>query len=810
MTRSASRRIHEPGPRQFVNELLGERAFERGDARSLHRPLELHMQLTSGCNLDCYMCHEHLRPEGTRHGKGMRMLEPAALERIEREVMPYASRLHLGVGGEPMLAPYFLELVERAHAQNQRIHLTTNGTRIATERVAEVLARCVHDIEISADGATAATYERIRGGASFARLLGGIELLNRHRSFRDLEDRPRLTLCMVLMRSNVHELPLMVELAARLSVDGVAAWPVIPVTAEGRADALDLAAARPYVTLARERASQLGIELDLPFDHKTPDAQEESENRTTALRRLAKFETSASTQRPRRHACHMPTLAVYVLWDGRVYPCANPEAHQGDALGNLALQGFEEIWNGRPFRNLRAGLASGDAPEVCRRCPILHRSAGPVEGASSDLVRWFGERDLDPTSAGTLGSEPVEVAVASGLADQVQRRHFKLLSYSHQLERELHQLDSDNERLKHERDAARLHLDALVEERRHLKAHADVLDRERKELLGCARRLEDEVTRLGDEGQRSRHAVDAARLESQALLADRQQLRIHAELLDRERKALARHAVTLEAERQALLEYSRHLEDEVRRLGDDGQRSRHAVDAARLESQALSTDRRQLGMHAGLLDRERKELLGYARRLEDEVRRLGAEDQRSRHAVDAARLESQALLADREQLRIHADLLDRERKNLARHAATLEAERQALLAYSRRLEDEVRRLGDDGQRLRHAVDAARLESRALSTDRRQLGMHADLLDRERKSLTLHAATLEAEREQLVGHIANLERIFRRTHARSVHAVLSTIKDFVLRPRPRAPFAYLPPWVADGTRRAGEPPGRLDA
>ena len=70
MPRAHPFRIHEPGPRQFVNELLGNRAFERGDALALHRPLELHLQLSSGCNLDCYMCHEHLRPEGTRHGKG--------------------------------------------------------------------------------------------------------------------------------------------------------------------------------------------------------------------------------------------------------------------------------------------------------------------------------------------------------------------------------------------------------------------------------------------------------------------------------------------------------------------------------------------------------------------------------------------------------------------------------------------------------------------------------------------------------------------------------------------------------------------
>ncbi|HUR27503.1 MAG TPA: radical SAM protein, partial [Planctomycetota bacterium] len=377
MPRAPSIRIHEPGPRQFVNELLGNRAFERGDAIASHRPLEVHLQLTSGCNLDCYMCHEHLRPEGTRHGRGLKCLDESVLARIEREVLPYSARLHLGVGGEPMLAPNFLELVERAHARNQRIHLTTNGTRIATERAAEVLARCVHKIEISVDGATPATYERIRTGASFARLVKNIELLNKHRLLRKPEDRPRLSLCMVLMRSNVHELPRMVELAASVSADEVAAWPVIPVTSEGRADALDLDFARPFVAEAQERARELGLDLDLPFDHGATEEHSSREDRSSTLQHLAQLEGDGSALASKRHYCHMPTVALYVFWDGRVYPCANPEAHRGDELGDLSTQDFAEIWNGRRFRNLRAGLAAGDVPEVCRRCPILHRSAKP-------------------------------------------------------------------------------------------------------------------------------------------------------------------------------------------------------------------------------------------------------------------------------------------------------------------------------------------------------------------------------------------------------------------------------------------------
>jgi hypothetical protein len=39
----------------------GRKRSSAEDALSLHRPIEVHLQLTSGCNLDCTRCHEHLR-----------------------------------------------------------------------------------------------------------------------------------------------------------------------------------------------------------------------------------------------------------------------------------------------------------------------------------------------------------------------------------------------------------------------------------------------------------------------------------------------------------------------------------------------------------------------------------------------------------------------------------------------------------------------------------------------------------------------------------------------------------------------------
>lgn len=461
-----------PTPRQYVNELLAARAFERGEALALHQPLELHVQVASGCNLDCLMCTEHLRPPGARHGKNLKVLSEEVFTRLEREVFPHSWRVHFGVGGEPMLAPELPSWIARARAANQSVYLTTNGTRISTDAIAEILARDLCAIEISIDGATAATYERIRFGARFDVIQRNFERLARARRALAPHERAHVRLCFVIMRSNVHELPLLVELAARYGFDAVAAWHVIPVTPEGRAESI---AAEPElwagpVAQAKRRARALGIAVDLPEylapegaratrstreeaprsavieDMRARDARARAAPPTSAAHAAAEATPAAAAPEPfvgsaapaasagpavsaafeapgPRVHCHMPTLALYLFYDGRVYPCGHPHVHAGAPLGDLTRQSFAEVWNGRRYRNLRAGLARGEAPPVCRGCELVRGGAPgprdtPEAERGSDLGNWYGARDLAPfvpeLEADAAAEDPGAVLVAAG------------------------------------------------------------------------------------------------------------------------------------------------------------------------------------------------------------------------------------------------------------------------------------------------------------------------------------------------------------------------------------------------------------
>ena len=102
------------------------------------------------------------------------------------------------------------------------IKISTNSNlTLLNERRAE---RCVKsgldDLSISIDGANAVTYERIRVRAHFERVVGNLERLLAARQ-RLSRDQPHLRLVMVIMRQNLHELPDLLRLAHRWSVESI-------------------------------------------------------------------------------------------------------------------------------------------------------------------------------------------------------------------------------------------------------------------------------------------------------------------------------------------------------------------------------------------------------------------------------------------------------------------------------------------------------------------------------------------------------------------------------------------------------------
>jgi MoaA/NifB/PqqE/SkfB family radical SAM enzyme len=223
-------------------------------------PLFLAWQLTNRCGCACLACCEESGPD---KGWPDELTRDEALH-IARQIVdagiPYAA---FG-GGEPMGVPHFWDILEILAAGGLGIKLETNGSLIdaaAARRLAGLNVTCA---QISVDGATAATHERVRPGGSFAGALAAM------RHLVDAGIAPQFVF--VPMRQNLAEMVPAYELARQA---GCSAFVTGPLMRLGRAAlswhalAPDDAAWRDAVQTLRRHAADTTGGLDLaiyPWD----------------------------------------------------------------------------------------------------------------------------------------------------------------------------------------------------------------------------------------------------------------------------------------------------------------------------------------------------------------------------------------------------------------------------------------------------------------------------------------------------------------------------------------------------------------
>ena len=185
-------------------------------------PLFIAWQLTNRCSARCIACCEESGP-GAAWADELRSDEALDLaQRIVEAGIPYAA---FG-GGEPLGVAHCWHLFERLTAGGVALKLETDGSRIddaAADRLAELAVQCV---QISVDGATAATHERVRPGSSFAAATSAIKRL--------VERGQPPQFVFVPNRFNLHEIVAAFDLAIALGCTTFVTGPMMRI---GRAAA---------------------------------------------------------------------------------------------------------------------------------------------------------------------------------------------------------------------------------------------------------------------------------------------------------------------------------------------------------------------------------------------------------------------------------------------------------------------------------------------------------------------------------------------------------------------------------------------
>lgn len=326
-------------------------------------PLPRYVQIepVGRCNLSCRMCPVSLRPE-SQPGAPPALL---AMETFRHLVDQFhrVEELQLQGLGEPMLHPQFFAMVRYAAVRGIQVSTNSNLTLLTPRRARECVESGLAALSASIDGATAETYEFIRRGANFRKVVRNLDRLMAARG-ASRSATPRIRIVMVVMQRNLHELPGIVELAREHGVFtvfvqhlchdfGESSLPAAYRDMRDFVQAQSLDNADPErvalaFAAARHRAYELGVNLRLP---------------------------PLTAGEPRREApsplgCEWPHRGAYLSWRGEAMPCCMVSTPDRVNLGNMAEDGVAPVWNGPAYRAFRAALASPEPPEICRGCAL--------------------------------------------------------------------------------------------------------------------------------------------------------------------------------------------------------------------------------------------------------------------------------------------------------------------------------------------------------------------------------------------------------------------------------------------------------
>ncbi len=128
----------------------------------LDAPICLTWELTYACNLACAHC---LSSSGQRDPRELSTAEAMTVIDQLRELQVFY--VNIG-GGEPMIRRDFFDIVNYAVDSGVGVKFSTNGYYINAARAAQLSAMEYLDIQLSLDGADAATNDAVRGEGSYA------------------------------------------------------------------------------------------------------------------------------------------------------------------------------------------------------------------------------------------------------------------------------------------------------------------------------------------------------------------------------------------------------------------------------------------------------------------------------------------------------------------------------------------------------------------------------------------------------------------------------------------------------------------
>ncbi|MFA5275726.1 MAG: radical SAM protein [Candidatus Omnitrophota bacterium] len=346
------------------NYKLASDALSSGRPFLKSMPVDINIQTTLKCNLRCIMCQRETVPRENLTGN----MPLSLFKRIAQESFPFADNVSFTVIGEPLLTDNIFEMLDILKEYQVGLELVTNANLLDNDKLILKMLDLLNVISVSLDAASKETYEAIRRGGDFEKVISNL------RRFSQLRKKTKndclFSISFLGMERNIRELPRVIDLAKDIGAQQVNLSDLLVFREEMKEESLmyhkEMEAR--YISEAIDVALRSGINLTLPpaqtdfFKYNFSYLFEKLIATLHGIKNKILFYNLPSNKR-----CRYLWAKVYIDERANVYPCCAPRK---PLMGNLYEQTLKEIWNNSLYLKMREGFLTEKPFDCCQDCNL--------------------------------------------------------------------------------------------------------------------------------------------------------------------------------------------------------------------------------------------------------------------------------------------------------------------------------------------------------------------------------------------------------------------------------------------------------
>jgi len=335
-----------------------------------------YMYITGGCNLACKHCW--ISPTFEQNGSTGECLDFDLYKLAIEQALPLGLNGIKYTGGEPLLHPDFVKMVDFATKKKLKTWLETNGTLMTKELAHHLKEKTsMHHISVSIDGATPSTHDHFRNvKGSFNSALIGIKHL------AAAGYKPQII--MSLFPENIDEIEPLVKITKE---SGCGSIKFNIIQSSGRGEKMKKKdgeiTIEQLINIGKWIETELQSKYEIPLMFSWPMAFQ-------SIKRLGSGLIGN---------CHIFNV-LGILSTGKMAMCGIGTQEKDLIYGNLGINKISEIWTENPgLKSLRKNIPD-KLEGICHKCLFKNSCIGACVAhnyhAEKKLTApfWFCEQAL--------------------------------------------------------------------------------------------------------------------------------------------------------------------------------------------------------------------------------------------------------------------------------------------------------------------------------------------------------------------------------------------------------------------------------